>query len=726
MKRMDRSIFRGAAIILISAAIIAAIILIPQPPKPTHPPNDDPWLLVSYDPNNEYGTYLGNGFISTRIYGEGVGNHDGKPVPCFMAGLYDNEKLIPTPTWSDLAFHASTMNGCEFKIDKTAPYKQTLDMRTGMLTTEAAWKEESTKKILKGRVEVIVSRAQPNVALVRAKLWPQYNGMLIAYDSHSGEIDSNLVKIDSKALNADTSYEIYSTKHSKITLAIAHTLILNRPSSKLDDVNPQSLNVLYVKNGKPITVLSYTAIATGPTANIAKDKALAELHSAVGAGDHFISAHKTAWANLWKRDIIIDGSKRDQQAVHSCLFYLLESVREGSQWSIPPMGLSDNAFSGHVFWDADTWMFSALILQRPELARSIVDYRYNTLPGAIANAKVNGYKGADYAWESGYTGKDDTPPGLVYRNERHINGDVALAQWQYYLATADLNWLKTRGYPVIKAIADYWSSRATFNTAKDRYEIKLVVPPDENAELVNNSAYTNAIAQLSLEIAVRAAKLTGQSPDPAWSKISSGLYIPFDSTAKRFNAFESQLNAATKKLVPFDGYKRTKSKQADTELLIYPLQYKFGSQSMTDIYKNTFSFYSTKVDRNGPAMTSSAYSIIAARLRDRDRAYSEFTASYKPFLRGPMNYFNEKRSRYYTNMCFLTGAAGPLQSAIFGLAGAQIDYFSSDPAQTQLHFSPCLPKQWKSLKITGIQWHGKIFDLTIYPGDKPTLAPAGR
>ena len=93
------------------------------------------------------------------------------------------------------------------------------------------------------------------------------------------------------------------------------------------------------------------------------------------------------------------------------MFYILESVREGSEWSIPPMGLSNDAFSGHIFWDADTWMFPALILQHPELARAIVDYRYNTLLGATANAKADGFAGAEYAWESGYTGREDISAG---------------------------------------------------------------------------------------------------------------------------------------------------------------------------------------------------------------------------------------------------------------------------------------------------------------------------
>jgi len=122
----------------------------------------------------------------------------------------------------------------------------------------------------------------------------------------------------------------------------------------------------------------------------------------------------------------------------------------------------------------------------------------------------------------------------------------------------------------------------------------------------------------------------------------------------------------------------------------------------------------------GPAMSTSAHAVIAARLGDSATAYKKFSNSYAPYLRGPMFYFNEKRTETYENMCFLTGAAGPIQAIMFGLAGARIDY--TNPS-ADIDFKPCLPKQWKSVKITGVQWRGKQFDLTVAPGNQIQIAP---
>ncbi|MCX8053765.1 MAG: hypothetical protein N3B12_08145 [Armatimonadetes bacterium] len=739
---MSRSVARGIAIILAAVLILFVIALWPHKPVKKHiPPNDDPWILVNYDPKDPYGTYLGNGLISTRIMGDGVGSQNGKPLPCYMAGLYNEEKLVPIPTWSDLQFYDGKTR---FAIDRSDYYKQTLNMHVGILTTRATWR--AGRKTLKGKIEIIVSRADPNIGIVRAEVVPNFTG-LIKVIAPLGKSDPALRFVTgsvAKTVHGERKLSVYRCAQSKIILTLV----------SIADMR------LRAKRGARAVVRSCVSIASGQDVDAVIREAISHLNAVVEDVDAAIVRHKSAWSKLWKKDITICGPRKDQQVIHSCIFYLLSSVREGSKWSIPPMGLSDNAFNGHVFWDADIWMFPALILQHPELAKSIVEYRYQTLPGAIANARAAGMPGAQYAWESGYTGREATPEGLVYRHERHINGDVALAQWQYYLATSDLNWLKTRGWPVIKATADWWTAKAAWVPAANRYEILRVVPPDENAELVNNSVYTNAVAKTNLLIAISAARLVGQRSDPRWAKIAEKMYIPFDAKNRMF--------------VPFDGYGRSaqfgpryRAKQADTELLIYPLQFRFSGKSMTDIYRNTFHYYAKRVHEGGPAMTSSVHSVIAARLSDRARAYSDFVKSYKPFLRGPFNYFNEKPSKYVDNMCFLTGAAGPIQSVLFGLAGIRMEYFTgstlpnsssvrssagvsshrakggSEEAVSKntlnrslvgrgegdvsygkvgieggLTFNPCLPTQWKSLKITGLNWRGKTFSLTVCSGDK--------
>src|SRR6185312_14513666 len=150
-----------------------------------------------------------------------------------------------------------------------------------------------------------------------------------------------------------------------------------------------------------------------------------------------------AWLRRWETDVEIEGNPELQRVVHSMLFYLLCSADSGTRLGIPPMGLSSGGYYGHIFWDSDTWMFPSLLLTHPDVARSLVAFRSRTLGAARENARANGFGGAMYPWEADELGRETTPHFAVQnaRSEIHVTGDVAVAQWQYYLATKDSAWL---------------------------------------------------------------------------------------------------------------------------------------------------------------------------------------------------------------------------------------------------------------------------------------------
>ncbi len=55
------------------------------------------------------------------------------------------------------------------------------------------------------------------------------------------------------------------------------------------------------------------------------------------------------------------------------------------------------------------------------------------------HAQATGYAGARFPWESALDGTEQIPPPVSVNSEglyeQHITADIALAQWQYYLAT---------------------------------------------------------------------------------------------------------------------------------------------------------------------------------------------------------------------------------------------------------------------------------------------------
>jgi trehalose/maltose hydrolase-like predicted phosphorylase len=225
--------------------------------------------------------------------------------------------------------------------------------------------------------------------------------------------------------------------------------------------------------------------------------------------ERLISFHTKAWEELWKSDIIIEGDPQSQQDVHSMLYHLYSFSREGTALSPSPMGLSGLGYNGHVFWDTELWMYPSILVLHPEIAKSLVEYRYQRLDAAKRNAFSKGYKGAMYPWESAETGVEETPVwALSGPFEHHITACVGIAAWNYYCVTQDKQWLKEKGYPILSATADFWASRVERN-GPGHYDINNVVAADEWAENVNNNAFTNAAARSNLQYATEAAKILG-------------------------------------------------------------------------------------------------------------------------------------------------------------------------------------------------------------------------
>lgn len=69
-----------------------------------------------------------------------------------------------------------------------------------------------------------------------------------------------------------------------------------------------------------------------------------------------------------------------------------------------------------------------------------------------------------------------------------------------------------------------------------------VMPPDEHAQSINNSVYTNVGAKLSVHFARYAACLAGMNateevPDD-WLEVADKLYLPFNSEGQYHPEFE--------------------------------------------------------------------------------------------------------------------------------------------------------------------------------------------
>lgn len=399
--------------------------------------------------------------------------------------------------------------------------------------------------------------------------------------------------------------------------------------------------------------------------------------------DRLINFHNKAWDELWKSDITIEGDDQSQQDIHSMLYHLYSFSREGTAMSPSPMGLSGLGYNGHVFWDAELWMYPSYLVLHPEMAKSMVEYRFQRLDAARKNAFNHGYKGAMFPWESAATGVEETPVwALSGPFEHHITACVGLAAWNYYCVTQDKDWLREKGWPILKETADFWASRVERNGV-GKFEIKNVVAADEWAENIDNNAWTNGAARATLQNATAAAKLLGLNADPDWLNVANNIPIlKFPDGVTREHAT----------------YHGEGIKQADANLLAYPLK----EVSDPVAIKKDLEYYSTRVPNEGtPAMTQAIFTLLYARLGEGEKAFHFFQDAYVPNLNPPLRVIAETKGG--TNPYFATGAGGIIQSVLMGFGGLEIT------PKGIIQIKSTLPPHWKKLTITGVGPEKKIF-----------------
>ena len=389
-----------------------------------------------------------------------------------------------------------------------------------------------------------------------------------------------------------------------------------------------------------------------------------------------MQAHYRLWDELWQGDIRIEGDDDAQRIVRFALFNLYSSCRGGSRLSIPPMGLSLQGYNGHIFWDTELWMYPPMLLLNQDIARSMLDYRFDRLPAARKKALAYGYRGAMFPWESDDSGEEATPThALTGPFEHHITADIGIACWNYYCVTRDMRWLQREGYPLLKEIADFWASRVTRNQDSS-YSIHNVTGADEYANGVTDNAFTNGAASLALKYACQAAEICGEKVPEIWREIGENI---------RILQFE---NGVTRE---HSTYKGEMIKQADANLLAYPLGV------ITDEYRQRqdLEYYAERIDqKDGPAMSYSVYCVQYARMGEADKAYEMFRRCYEPNLRKPFGVISETPTS--NNPYFMTGAGGLLQAVLNGFCGLQI----TDEGIVQL--PSALPSHWKRVTVTGV------------------------
>ena len=654
--------------------------------------SQDAWKINTsrIDPSNYYGVTVANGQIgivsSPEIF---------KVKDVVLAGAYDlygRGRVSNFLKSFNLLNIYLEINGSRISNADASNMQQELDMQHGSFTTSFNYKDLATVTYSYYALRNLPYSVLMDISISAKKDLQLGGASIMEAPDALKEVQNYYNEIDRPHTTISLLTSTAKSPTGKLLMCASNTFIFSETHGNeprvIHEMWDNNMHLMkFSKKLKAGETYNYSIVGSSITSAHHNDP-LNEaerltIFAKLQGRDRLLEMHNKAWDEIWKSDIVIEGDPQSQQDVHSMMYHLYSFVREGSSNSPSPMGLSGLGYNGHVFWDTELWMFPAILQLHPEMAKGIMEYRFEKLEAAKRNAFGKGYKGAMFPWESAETGVEETPVwALSGPFEHHITACVGFAAWNYYCVTQDKNWLRERGWPILKNTADFWASRVERN-GPGQYDIKNVVAADEWAENVDNNAFTNAAAKANLKYATEAAKLLNIAPDADWMLVANNIPI-----LKMDNGVTSEHAA----------YAGEGIKQADVNLLAYPLK------EITDPVqvKKDLDYYSVRVPNQGtPAMTQAIFSLLYSRIGDAEKAFHFFKDAYVPNLLPPFNVIAETKGG--TNPYFATGAGGILQAVLNGFGGLDIT------ANGIIQLKSGLPKSWKSLTLKGIGPDKKTF-----------------
>lgn len=424
--------------------------------------------------------------------------------------------------------------------------------------------------------------------------------------------------------------------------------------------------------------------------------------------------NRAAWAELWKGRVCLLGAEQRWQAMaDAAFFYLHTSIHHSSPSSTTPFGLARwlnyHYYYGHVMWDLETFVVPPLLFTAPDAVHAMLTYRSDHLPAARAHAKLQGYQGLQFPWESSpLTGDEVAPPwspGNVF--EDHVTLDVAFAFAQYAHMTGDEEFQRQQAWPVLKGAAQWLESRV-IRTPRG-YELLRVTGIAETGRAVNNNAYTNMLASVILREACALARHLGRQASRYWEEIADHLVIPIDQCRHIILNHEGDIS------------KEKESERATPEALagLFPVGYRVEKQ----IEKATLAYYLPLAEKYyvGAPMLSPFFGVYAARLGDRDLSARLFERGYADFVFDPFCMTEEIGLHSPTRPPdrplvgpFITNQGGFLMSCLYGLPGLRLG--SGDPESWYEH-RVVMPSGWQGIKVERIWIRGRPACLTAHHGD---------
>ena len=715
------------------------------------------WLIVQrrYRPDEtpKFETLftLANGFMGTRgAYEEAV--PQSYPAT-YIAGVFDrtvtfNEELANAPNWLGLEVR---VNGelMSAQTGKLLSCVRWLDMRNGLLLRRMRWRDR-VGRITQLETLRLVHLRDKHRALIRGIVVPE---------NHDARVELAAM-VDGTAANTTLSPIVWTrhfairradavssggvylegeTRFSRIVVGVASGLVVEGKAEQYVDLLPAKVverAITNVRQGEALSFAKHVSIFTSRETKDVARAARAELRAATHDGaERVVRSHCAAWHAAWAgADVEISGDRESQRAVRFSIFHLLGLANEHGDVSIAAKGLHGDGYRGKAFWDTEMFMLPFYIYTNARAARALLMYRMRRLDAAKANATKNGYRGAQFPWESGSTGDEMTPDRWTdpitltgqrirtHEQQHHITADVAWGFDHYLRATGDRRFFVKHAAELFIETARFWASRVRLDRRKKRYVIEYVIGPDEAHEEVDNNRSTNRLAAWNLVRACEAveemkrhaprewrrlkARLHLRENEPAnWRRIAERMWYPpassrgvleqhegyFKLRPVRLKLDENDMPIVSRALWERQGGTQL-LKQADIVLLqfLFPEEYDRASKRVNYAYFLPRTMHLS-------SLSPSTYAIMGVEVGDMREAWRNFRRT------AFMDLHDHQGSA--AKGIHAGALGGTWMSVVNGFAGMRL---GRDGA---LRFAPRLPQRWRRLRFQ-VLWRGARLRLT--------------
>lgn len=498
----------------------------------------------------------GNGYFATRGAMEETSAGGNHYPATYMAGLYnrlisrvadrdvENEDFVNAVNWLPFTFRLADGPWFDPQVHEILQITRRLNFRNGLLEREMLVSYEGRRVRVHSRR--FVSMQNPYVAAQEyAVIAEDYEGPVTFRAGVDGNLindgveryralnQRHLAMIDQQA-GTTSGYVVNRTVQSQITIATAYQLETHFEATSSPELSEGRSFILLsgkAEKGSALKVVKKVALCNSLTEKTPLLKAQQQLQALPGF-DEMLALSEAAWGRIWMRsDIQLEGDRLAQKIFRMHLYHLFVTTSPHNvnyDFGIPARGLHGEAYRGHIFWD-ELYILPIFYYNFPDVARSVLMYRYRRLPAAREYARQHGYRGAMFPWQSGSSGREETQVlhlnpvsgkwGDDYSSlQRHVSLAIAYNIWEYYHATLDHEFLTQYGAEMFLDICLFWTGLAEKDSGTGKYHINGVMGPDEFHEKypdseqggLRDNAYSNLMTAWALRKAYEIREIIGE------------------------------------------------------------------------------------------------------------------------------------------------------------------------------------------------------------------------